>query len=354
MKKELQHLSPYNNFTYQHIHGIMLVNLNKLASELRLSHAEYRVMGLLIGYWNKKETKAFPTVKTMAKQATMSNSTILKSLNSLSQKGLILIVKDGKNGRQSYYLNEKKFLCDQSNTSVTTKKPHSITPCSNSINRTNRYKQNRIKPSFDKTITDSIKTLPVKNDDEIKLSNYPSLNIIEDRHVLEKLLLWGFVDPQKIIKQHGINHIKKMLDVMNQCNPRNPGAYLRTLLKNPENTSLELLNNNIKTTNSFYEKIFKIKYWRHKPTERVFQALPDTGTHILFHYDQEEEKVFFVDEQFSDAIKNFEPVLDSESLKYIKDKGGLRPDKQEIIRELIQKGNLKEASYLKKMWKISL
>ncbi|MGD9581899.1 MAG: helix-turn-helix domain-containing protein, partial [Vampirovibrionia bacterium] len=102
--------SSFKSFTYQHLHGIMLYNLNIIACELKLTHTEYRLMGILIGYWNKQQGKSFPTIKILAKQSCMSNSTVLKSLKHLTELGLILIAKDGKNGRQNYYLNQHKFL----------------------------------------------------------------------------------------------------------------------------------------------------------------------------------------------------------------------------------------------------
>ena len=50
--------------TYQHIHGTMLVNLNKIASEINLSHTEYRLMGVLIGLWNKEKGKIYYSINS--------------------------------------------------------------------------------------------------------------------------------------------------------------------------------------------------------------------------------------------------------------------------------------------------
>lgn len=122
----------------------MLVKLNHLALELKLSHAEYHLMGVIIGYWNKKYGKSFPTVKILAKQARMSISTVNKCLNNLTSLGLLSIRKEGERGRHNYYLNQEKFFEPENNLELPHEKTHKVTPCGNANNNnkeTNNYKK---------------------------------------------------------------------------------------------------------------------------------------------------------------------------------------------------------------------
>ena len=48
--------------SYQHIQGCMIQRLNKLSCDIKLTHSEYRLMGVLIGLYNKQHDKAFPTI----------------------------------------------------------------------------------------------------------------------------------------------------------------------------------------------------------------------------------------------------------------------------------------------------
>ncbi|MEW5819254.1 MAG: helix-turn-helix domain-containing protein [Cyanobacteriota bacterium] len=91
------------SFTYQHIQGVMLLNLNLLSSKLPLSHQEYRLMGILIGLWNKNFLFAFPTTDYLAKYCKMSKSTINYCLLSLKNKGLLVVLKTkGKRNRYGF------------------------------------------------------------------------------------------------------------------------------------------------------------------------------------------------------------------------------------------------------------
>lgn len=122
------------SLSYQHYHGIMLVKLNHLAVELKLSHAEYHLMGVIIGYWNKKYGKSFPTVKILAQQARMSLSTVNKCLANLTTLGLLSIQKEGDRGRHNYYLNHQKFFDLQSNPALLHEETPGVTAWGNTIN----------------------------------------------------------------------------------------------------------------------------------------------------------------------------------------------------------------------------
>lgn len=114
-----QQLVCLNNYSYQHLQGIMLVNLNRLAAENKLTHSEFRIMAVLIGFWNKTRGRAFPNTRMLAKTCCMSNSTIIKGLKALTTRGFVIILKDSANKRQNYFINLQKFLNTDSSTSVT-------------------------------------------------------------------------------------------------------------------------------------------------------------------------------------------------------------------------------------------
>lgn len=262
------------SFTYQHLHGTMLVNLNKLAFELKLSHTEYHLMGILIGYWNKQKGKSFPTVKMLAKYSRMSNSTVNKCLKHLSELGLILIVKDGNHGRQNYYLNHQKFLLPESNSEVIHEVTKQITPCDNT---------------------------------------------------------------------HDINKQN------NLTNKNNRTFFLKKTIQTNYNNKIEPQKNQ-----SEIKSMLKHKFWRHKKSNRVFQVLPDVGNHILIKYDKINETVFFIDEKFQDKLINFESLIDNvlPFIETIKDQ--TKPEKRDIIDQLIVNNQEEQALVLSKLWKIKL
>ena len=97
---------PDSDYTYQHIQGCLLLGLNKISSNLKLSHSEYRIMATLIGYYNKCYDKAFPTTRQLVKDCCISNTTLSKGLNKLKTLGLIVVIKDSQYKRQQYFINK--------------------------------------------------------------------------------------------------------------------------------------------------------------------------------------------------------------------------------------------------------
>lgn len=126
--------SDENNYSYQHQQGVMLVNLNKLSLLEKFSHAEYRLMAILIGFWNKNLAKAYPSIRILAKYCCMSHTTILKCLKTLSEKQLILIIRENNTLRNNYYLNLEVLL--KSNVSLQENAPVTkpVTACKKTIN----------------------------------------------------------------------------------------------------------------------------------------------------------------------------------------------------------------------------
>lgn len=326
------------SYTYQHLHGVMLFNLNHLAYELKLSHCEYHLMGVLIGYWNKQHGKSFPTVKLLSKQARMSNSTVLKSLKRLTDCGLVLIIKDGKNGRQNYYINQQKFLNTKSNETITTTVTQNVIPCSNAYIYNKQNNNLKKKPSLIKT--SSLKTIKKSNDDEI-------INL-QDMNILNQLDKWGFTDSQKILELNGMLKIKKLFQVVEQQNPQNPGAYLRALLSQKEvmNHLEDKTQKNSNKTPEISRKL-QAKYWKHIPTGKIYKIRPDVGNHLLIKYFADEKKVMMLENSFIGLLEDFEECKGD--VTQTNNDTSLTKDQR--IKSLFDAGKLDEAKMLERLWK---
>lgn len=356
MQSMIKDFDCLDGFTFQHLHGVMLTNLNHISVDLKLSHSEYHLMGVLIGYWNKQHGKSFPTMKMLAKYARMSNSTIIKCINSLTNKGLILVIKDGKNGRQQYYINLKKLLTTNSNKSATKYSNPEVTTCSNAHEQTNRTK------IIDKTIINKQKCFKqkakanIKNDDVIfsktKKSEVKDSEMIG---ILESLLKWNYSNPEKSLEKYGKTKLKEAIEFVQLKNPENPGAYLRTILKF-RGKDLELNKNSSKSEQQIplIERMIRVKYWKHIPTGKIYKVCPDIGNHLLINYCSETKTVYFLDHDFFDTIENFE-IVENKSITNI-DPAELKikPDKEEILLQLIRDNKAKEALQLSKLWHIEI
>lgn len=123
-------------YSYQHVMGLMLVNLNKLANKLNLSHSEYRLMANLIGLWNKNHNMAFPTIDYLAQNCCMGRSTIAMALKKLVRLNLLIVIRtSGK--RNNYYFGQ--ILTGNTSPNV---KPECDPPCRTAHDN----KQIKIKP----------------------------------------------------------------------------------------------------------------------------------------------------------------------------------------------------------------
>jgi DNA-binding MarR family transcriptional regulator len=135
------------SYSYQHLQGEMLLSLNKIAAELKLTHTEYRVMSTLIGYWNKDTGRAYPNIRQLSKVCFMSQTTILRAIKKLTSLSLIFVVKH-QSGRQNYFINQKIFL-PESNIDVTPPITKYVTQMSNTM-KTDKDKTQYKKRDFSK------------------------------------------------------------------------------------------------------------------------------------------------------------------------------------------------------------
>lgn len=308
------------SYSYQHLHGLMLVELNKLSQEINLTHTQYRLMGVLIGLWNKELNKAFPTIDYLAKSCRMSKSTILKSITTLKEKNLILVVKQTKNKRNNYFLNTNLFLKKIS----TIRKPSNSTPCET---------------------THDIKLIKIKTNKKRSLKNNDDINYQIIKNTLKK---WHVINYQQIITHNKPAYLIELIEKVIKYNPQNPGAYFRILLSNSTN-EVKVINKE----NLVLKRLLKTKYWKHIPSGEIIKIKPDVGNHLLFRYNKETNKVSFLENPLTDTLSQFESIENAEhSLeKQINTK---KPSKELILKDLIMQGDFKQAECLAKIWKIKL
>ena len=298
----------------------MLVELNKISTEINLTHTQYRLMGVLIGLWNKEKNKAFPTIDYLAKTCRMSKTTILKSLAILKDKNLILVVKQSKNKRNNYYLNTNIFL-KKISTSI---KPSKSTPCDT---------------------THDNKQIKIKTNKKISLKKYDDIKYQKIKKTLKK---WHVINYQQIIIQNDKEYLNNLINQVNQYKPENPGAYFRTLLLNADKNDIV-----IKEENLILKRLIKTKYWKHLPSGKIIKIKPEVGNHLLFKYDKETNKVLFLENSIIDDLSQFEPFEESGN-KAINQNTSCKPSKMNILNNLISQGSCKQAKYLAKIWKIKL
>ncbi|MEW5820863.1 MAG: helix-turn-helix domain-containing protein [Cyanobacteriota bacterium] len=330
------------SFSYQHLHGVMLNNLNKLAPELDLSHTDYRLMGILIGLWNKEKGKAFPTIDYLAKLCHMSKGTIIKTLKRLVEKNLLIVVKT-KGKRNNYYFSN--LLLDIEDSYV--KKPKV------SSSWETRHDGEQIK-KLTKKKTSKQSNKKQLNQDDVNLELYETdTDKARFKDILAKLENWSFTGARLVIRQHGTEKVSKLIKMVEKNKPGNPGAYLRQLLT----LSDDYINNyefKEEKEEQKINKMVKFKFWKHIPSNKVLQVLPDVGTHILIQFNSSTNTVSFIEENLSDILDNFDPITDINISQIKNETQTERPSKEKVIEEMLEQGRIEEAKTLSKLWKLKL
>lgn len=289
------------NYSFQHIQGTMLLQLNKLASQVRLSHSDYRVMGTLIGLYNKQHGMAFPTIDQLAKYCCMGRTTILKSLNNLVSLNLLIVVKTS--GKRNNYYFSTLILPVSGSPHVN---PGSVPTCENTHN-----KQIKKRTNIDKSLSkNNTHLLNQRNNDVIEV-NTPNLTMNNNnskyQEVLEYLKKVHFHNPRAIINKYGLEKIIQAIKITEKHTPNKPAGYLHSLLKVSGDLLPFNINSNCRANEEpLINKMVRSKFWIHKYSGKIFQVLPDVGIHLLIKYYKQEDMVTFVESGFTDKLENFE------------------------------------------------
>ena len=298
MNTVLKHSCSKSAYSYQHLHGMMLVNFNKMAFALNLNHTEYRVMGVLIGLWNKEQGKAFPTIEYLSKLCKMSKTTIIKSLEALVNYGLLIVLKQ-KGKRNNYYLSDR-LLNDSGSTN---RKPEHSTPWK--TNHDNKQKKNKTHIEQKGLCSKNSNNNKIVEMNDIKNTN---IRVKKETTLIKELDDLGFKDSKVIVKKFTPNKIEENLNFIKTKTPDNPGAYLRALLEaggvKDNKTGQSITESNEDT---YIKYLAKHPYWKHIPSGLVCKVRPNVGDHFLFRYDSQNNSVKLLDYDIEDKIENFAP-----------------------------------------------
>lgn len=280
-------------YSYQHIQGMMLLNLNKMVSKIKLTHSEYRVMCTLIGLYNKSHNKAFPTIEYLAKACLMGKTTVGRCLSKLVEYNLLIIVKTpGK--RNNYYFSNLIF------DSIST--PHVKLPSRTACKTTHDNKQIKIK-------TD-IKTSFYKTNDAFLKK--PSLE--KYKNIQTKLKTWGFLGVKNTINKIGLNKLEELIKIVEKKEPENKGAYLRSFLNELDsNPDFKIKQPSIVSECTQIEQMLEYQYWKHLPTGKIYAVKPDIGIHLLIRYHKNLNMVEFLEHQLIDKLDNFAIIKTNDS-----------------------------------------
>ena len=96
-----------------------------------LSSNEKLVLIVLANYFNTDLDKAFPSQETIAKNSSMSRSTVVRSLNALRKKGYITVKKRRRSGQYSHNVY-KIHLVSHSHKAISDKADERVTMCQTS------------------------------------------------------------------------------------------------------------------------------------------------------------------------------------------------------------------------------
>ena len=302
----------------------MLVNLNRVASELKLSHQEYRLMGILIGLWNMAYNKAFPTVQYLAESCNMSKSTVLKNLDKLIDKHLLIVVKE-KGRRNNYYITKNLFQKIAGTETILESTSWETTHDKHTKKKTDK------KNHYD-------------DQKQIKPDNLT-------REIILKLRQWNYKGVRDLLKQFSSEELKEIIQQVESYNPANKGAYFRVLLKSNNYNTCQPKDFQLHQQDKI-NLMLQYQYWKHKKTGYIYKVKPSIGQHLYIRYNSENEMVYFTEYQdFSDTLDNFIPAT-KEDLLHLNSNQAAKPDKNAIIADLINKNCHKEATQLRQIFKI--
>ena len=364
----------HSSVTFQHIIGCLLIQTNYFSAKIGLNHAESRVLNFLLGYYNVKQNRAFPTMTLMAERCKMSFTTLIKCLERLVKLNLLLIVKLNKNNRQVYYINIKKIQ-KLSKSGFTACDKTGFTACDKTHDKlieNELIEKNIIHTSVAddlfyedddeafKTFNESIQKLPseIQEDflnssedvlpQEVKidennankskveknnLTNVVKLNTSQSakpkphkteyekniEKVCKTLKSWNVLDYYKFFDQYGLESVIQSItyvESLEDC--YNPGAYLRKLLASGNIPQLKKKKKfQCVEPPKNIEDLMKAHFWKHKPSGEVLRVKDKNRLHRLFGYNDIKATVQIASHGYKDEpLSNFDPSTEEEYRKY--------------------------------------
>lgn len=205
-----------------------------IATQFNLKSSTLNVLNGLCRYYNHKTNKVFPGINKLADKINLNERTIRLGINELVKNGLIL---KSKSGCHNEYLFTNKFfdaIKTPAGTSakVTTKSGKKLQNKAGDFTaEQNNIKQNKLS-SCENIASDK------KHDDDISFKNSegsaPEINSKQEyKKLLDKLGSWNFTGSHFVIKKYGMDRVRDLCKLVEDKNPDNEGAYLRSLLNLP-------------------------------------------------------------------------------------------------------------------------
>ena len=169
----------------------------------------------------------------------------------------------------------------------------------------------------------------------IRNDSFPSQNYIASKTGLSlssiKRAIKELLEKGLIIKcrnKYGNIHkfTKKFFEQLNMTPQTAHNETIKSVKKNSpfhEQNKLNIKNkidinqykiNNLKNR-PLINNMIKVKYWKHKPSNKLIQVLPDIGNHLLVRFSNDLQYVEILETGLCDKITNFEVLKNYETIK---------------------------------------
>ena len=200
-------------------------DVKKIIKKIKLKPTTVIVLTELTRYY----PNIFPAQKKLATECNLSLRSITNAIDELVKNNLIITA--GGVGESLRYLFTPKFF--------------EIIDFAQPISKTcvTPYAKCAYPPKLETQLTQDVKPsiLSLTNNTNKQTNNkiihtekvVPIQTKNENDEIFKILNSWGFEFGFVAIKKHGIEKIKKTMEIVEKLNPSNKGAYLRKILKNP-------------------------------------------------------------------------------------------------------------------------
>ena len=334
-----------------------------IAKVFNLKQSTLSTLACLCKYYNHSTGVVYPSVKTISNKINADPRTVSRALEELVNKGLILKIQKGShnsyifgnifwqfiktpaqksnritrpkaqkplnNGKTTHAIlsrlqihaqnlkpEDKKIPAQKINinseivTKNLTTKSNLVT-CQKNKNTCHFDTQIHAKMSYEQNNHEQNniyhhKQLLLKNKNNDVLNN----NFVEYKKIILKLEKWSFTGAKFAIKKYGLQKLKNLIEVVENKNPHNKGAYLRALLNTPGNISTDYEKSSSRPSEQpLIKRMLKHQYWKHIPSGQTLKVKPDIGEHLLIRYYSAENLIEFFENGLTDSLFNFKPIF---------------------------------------------
>ena len=292
-----------------------------LGLKFELSSSALIVLMSLCYHYNIQRMDMFPKQQYILSKTGLSISSIKRGIKELVDKNLL--VKTRTQSGNTYRFTQLFF--ESINLTPSKSQPNTLN--SSNLNLLNNKHKNKTNNN---------------NTNVIDITKEKSVSAI-----VQKLKDWGILDYKQIIKANDKIKILEIIRITENSNPKNKGAYFRSIINNQKELTIKKDEYNLKL-----QKMLSYKYWKHLPTGKIYMVKPDIGSHIYIQFSKKDNTVTMFCDNLTDNIKNFEPYIEKQNLTI--DTKEDKPSKVEILKYVIEQNHSKEAQELARMFKINM